>query len=101
MLDRMLRIETEAGEALEQRGNGDLRLGAGKRRPQAEMRSSAKGEMAGVAPLDIKTVRLGVPRWVAPGRENRDFITSPAFTSVPPISSGSSAIRLVCATGGS
>ena len=28
MLDRMLRIETEVEEALEQQGNGDLRLGA-------------------------------------------------------------------------
>ena len=69
MLDRMLRIETEAGEALEQQGNGDLCLGTGERRPQAEMRTTAKGEMACVGPLDIETVRLGVPRWVVPSRE--------------------------------
>ena len=43
MLDGMLRIETKAGEPLEQQGNGDLRLSAGKRRSQAEMRTAAKG----------------------------------------------------------
>ena len=45
MLDRMLRIETEAEEALEQQGNGDLRLSAGERRPQTEMRTAAKGNV--------------------------------------------------------
>jgi hypothetical protein len=72
MLDRMLRIETEAEEALEQQGNGDLRLGAGERRPQTEMRTAAKGKMASVGALDIETVRLGVPRWVTAGREKRN-----------------------------
>ncbi len=72
MLDRMLRIETEVEEALEQQGNGDLRIGAGDRRPQAEMRTAAKGKMAGVGALDIETVRLGVPRWVMAGREKRN-----------------------------
>src|SRR4029077_19118507 len=72
MLDRMLRIETEVEEALEQQGNGDLRLGAGERCPQAEMRTAAKGEMAGVGALDIEAVRLGVTRWVIAGREKRD-----------------------------
>ena len=72
MLDRMLRIETEVEEALEQQGNGDLRLGAGERRPQAEMRTAAKGKMAGVGALDIEAVRLGVPRRVMAGREKRD-----------------------------
>jgi len=69
---RMLRIETKAGEPLEQHGNGDLRLGAGKRRSQAAMRTAAKGEMARVRPLDIEAVRVGVPRWVMAGREKRD-----------------------------
>ena len=64
MLDRMLRIETKAGEPLEQHGNGDLRLSAGKRRSQAEMPTAAKGEMARVRPLDIEAVRVGVPHWV-------------------------------------
>jgi hypothetical protein len=32
MLDRMLRIEAQAGETLEQQAGRDLRLGAGKRR---------------------------------------------------------------------
>jgi hypothetical protein len=72
MLDRMLLIETEAGEALEQQGNGDLRLGAGERRSQAEMCTAAEGKMAGVGPLDIEAVRLGVPRRVMAGpREAR------------------------------
>ena len=72
MFDPMLWIETEAGEALEQQGNRNLRLGAGERRPQAEMRTAAEGKMAGVGPLDIEAVRLGVPRRVMAGREKRD-----------------------------
>src|SRR5262249_14628924 len=72
MLDGMLWIEMKAGEPFEQQGDGDLRLGAGKRRPQAEMRTAAKGEVARVGALDIETVRLGVPRWVIASREQRD-----------------------------
>src|SRR5262245_12402853 len=72
MLDRMLLVEAKTGEPLEQQGNGDLRLGAGERRPQAEMRTAAKGKMAGVGPLDIEAVRLRVPRRVMAGREKRN-----------------------------
>jgi hypothetical protein len=71
MLDRMLQIETQAGKSLEQQGNGDLRLGASERRPEAVMRTAAKGEMARIRPLDIEAVRAGVPRRVMAGREQR------------------------------
>jgi hypothetical protein len=36
------------------------------------MRTTAKGEMAGVGPLDIEAVRLGVPQRVMAGREERN-----------------------------
>jgi len=71
MLDRVLRIQTQAGETLEQQGNSDLRFGAGERRPKAVMCTAAKGEMARVRPLDIEAVRAGVPRRVMAGREQR------------------------------
>ena len=101
MLDRMLRIETKAGEPLEQHGNGDLRLSAGKRRSQAEMPTAAKGEMARVRPLDIEAVRVGVPHWVMTGREKRDGHYLARLHLPSPISSGSRAIRRVDTTGGS
>jgi hypothetical protein len=85
MLDRMLRMETQAEETLEQQGNGDLRFGASQRRPEAVMRTAAKGEMARNRPLDIEAVRTGMPRRVIAGREERGGQNPPAFTSVPPI----------------
>ena len=101
MLDRMLRIETEAEEALEQQGDGDLRLGAGERRPQAEMRTAAKGKMAGVGALDIEAVRLGVTRWVMAGREKRDSHHLAHLHLFAPDLERVQRYRLVCATGGS
>jgi len=71
MLDGMPRIETQAGETLEQRADRDLRLDAGKRHPQAEMRTATKGEMARARPLHIEAVRIGVPRRVAAGCQKR------------------------------
>ena len=52
VLDGILRVEPERWETLEQRRNGDLRLGAGERRSQAVMRAIAKGEMRGVGTLE-------------------------------------------------
>src|SRR3954464_3033383 len=72
MLDPKLWIEKKKRKTLEQQGNGDLRFGAGKRRPQTEMRTTAKGEMAGVGPLDIEAVRLRAAPRVLPGLEERN-----------------------------
>ena len=67
--DGVLRVEPERGETLEQRRDGDLRLGAGEWRSQAIMRATAKGEMRGVRTLDIEAMRVGVQRRVMPRSE--------------------------------
>src|SRR5262249_10311602 len=79
-LDGMSRIETQVGETLEQQADGDLRRRAGKRRPQAKMRTAAKGEVARVLRLDIEAVRIGGPRRVVAGYEKRrgDLPQAPA-----------------------
>ena len=64
MLDNILRVELERGETLEQRRDSDLCLGAGKRRSQAKMRATTKGEMRGVRTLDVETMRIGMQRRV-------------------------------------
>ena len=64
MLDNILRVELERGETLEQRRDSDLCLSAGKRRSQAKMRATTKGEMRGVRTLDVETMRIGMQRRV-------------------------------------
>src|SRR5438270_466329 len=79
MLDLMLWIEKKTWKTLEQQGNGDLRLGAGKRRPQTEMRTTAKGEKGRNAEMRDEVrdglrnrALLEAPRWSA-HRDRQDW----------------------------
>src|SRR5689334_16169614 len=69
--DRMALAEAQAGEALEQQRDRDLRLGPRQRGAQAEMDASAEGEVIGLRPLDIEAIRFGVYRRIVPGAEQR------------------------------
>jgi hypothetical protein len=63
--------ETNAREALQENGNGELDLEQRKRRAQAEVRATPERAVVHTLARDVETVRSGILLGIAIGEQSR------------------------------